>query len=187
MAWPQLLIDDGGSVGTALTGSTTPTSILHAGSKYQFLPNAFRVGSKLYVETEGRVTNIGAAPGTLTLDIRGQSIVVANGGAMALNTVAKTDVPWILKMILTCRSIGSGTAATFMPQGTWTSESVVGSPLPSAGGAGTLPIPAGAPVVGTGFDSSAAFTLDLFATWSLNNANSIRVEQFRLWALNFTV
>jgi hypothetical protein len=104
---------------------------------------------------------------------------------MALNIVAKTNVPWILEWIMTCRAIGSGTTSNLMHQGAWTSEAVIGSPLPSAGGAGTHLLPNAAPAVGTGFDSTAAQTVDLFGTWSVANAaNSIQVHQYKIEALN---
>lgn len=183
---PQLLISEAQD-GSALTASTTPTSILHASAKYQFVPNAFQVGTVLTIRAAGRVSNIITTPGTLKLDVMGQSIIVATGGTMALNTVAKTNVPWELWWQLTVRSVGASTSATIMHQGHWRSESVIASPLPAAGGAGVHMLPNAAPAVGTGFDSSAAFTLDLFATWSLNNANSIQVHQFQLFGENLAL
>lgn len=170
--------------GPPLTASTTPTSILTPAAKLVLPAGYFQPGRILKIAAQGRVSNIVTSPGTLTFDVRFGGIVVANGGAMALNTVAKTNVPWILDWILTCRAIGNGTTANMMHQGEWTSESVVGSPLPSAGGAGTHMLPNAAPAVGTGFDSTVGIIVDLFATWSLNNANSILVHQFRVESLN---
>lgn len=176
--------------GTALTASTTATSILHPTGRI-LLPAGYlyRVGQVLRIMSAGRVSNIVTTPGTLTLDLRmgpalPPTIVVANGGAMSLNAVAKTNVPWELWWELTLRSVGNGTAATWMHQATWTSESVVGSPLPTAGGAATAMLPNAAPAVGTGFDSTVANYLDLFATWSLSNANSIQTHQFKAWLSN---
>jgi hypothetical protein len=45
-------------------------------------------------------------------------------------------------------------------------------------------LPNVSPAVGTGFNSTLLNTLDLFATWSLNNANSIQVLQFKVIAYN---
>jgi hypothetical protein len=176
--------------GTALTASVAATSILHPTGRL-IIPAGYlyRVGQVLRLFAAGRVSNIVTTPGTLTLDVRmgpalPPTIVVANGGAMALNTVAKTNVPWALWWELTLRSVGSGTAAQWHHQAEWTSESVIGSPLPSAGGAGTHMLPNAAPAVGTGFDATVANYLDLFATWSLSNANSIQTHQFRAWLSN---
>jgi len=189
-SWMEALAAAQGD-GTALTASTTPTSLLSsaaggaAGAKFT-LPAQFfdRPGKMLRIRAAGRISNIVTTPGTLTLDIRFGAVIVANGGPMALNIVAKTNVPWYLDWLLTCRQIGSGTGANMMHQGVWTSESVIGSPLPSVGGAGQHLLPNAAPAVGTGFDSTAAQVVDLFGTWSLNNANSIQVHQFALESVN---
>lgn len=182
-SWQETLINSSVD-GTALTASITATSILPAAAKLTLPANFFYVGRMLKITAQGRVSNIVTTPGTLTLDIRLGAVIVANGGAMSLNVVAKTNVPWWMEWILTCRAIGNGTSANLMHQGTWQSESVIGSPLPTAGGVGSLLIPVVTPAVGTGFDSTAAQTLDLFGTWSLSNANSIQVHQYKVESLN---
>lgn len=176
--------------GTALNTSTTATSIIPAAARFTLPSNFFWVpGKAIRIKAMGRVSNIVTTPGTLTLDVRfgtvATPIVVFNGGAMQLNAVAKTNVTWWLETILTCRTIGSGTAATMLGIGQWSSEAVVGSPLPSAGGAGQLNMPASAPAVGTGFDSTITNVVDLFATFSISNAaNSIQLHEYTLESLN---
>ena len=173
--------------GTALTASTTPTSILHVTGKKTIQPNDLKVGDRLTIDAHGRVSNIITTPGTLTLEVRlgpASAIAVASSGAMALNIVAKTNVPWQLHWELELRAVGSGTSANFMHQGHWISESVIGAALPSAGGAGVHLLPNAAPGVGTGFDSTGLNLLDLFATWSLNNANSITLHGYRVFLEN---
>jgi hypothetical protein len=167
--------------GAALANTTTATSILHPTARVTLPAQFFQVGRVLLLKAAGRISNIVTSPGTLTLEVRFGSAVVASSGAMALNVVAKTNVPWALEWLLTCRAIGSGTGANMMHQGIWSSESVIGSPLPSAGGAGQHMLPNAAPAVGAGFDSTAAQTVDLFATWSVANAgNSILTHQYKL-------
>ena len=171
--------------GTALTASVTPTSILPPQALYTMPAGLIDVvGKMMKVTVHGQVSNIVTTPGTLTLDVRFGSVVVANGGAMALNVVAKANVPWTLEWILTARAIGGTTSANLMHQGTWTSESVIGSAIPTVGGAGTHMLPNTAPAVGTGFDSTAAQQVNVFATWSLSNANSIQVLGYTLELLN---
>lgn len=171
--------------GTALNTSATPTSIIPAAAKFTLPAGFFQIGKVLRVTAKGRVSNIVTTPGTLTLDVRLGAVVAFNGGAMQLNAVAKTNVSWIFDCMLTCRAIGNGTSANLMGLGQWTSESVVGSPLPSAGGSGTLLCPASAPAVGSGFDSTVAQVVDLFATFSVNNAaNSIQVHEYMLESQN---
>ena len=186
-SWQETLMNQNVD-GTALTASTTATSILHATAKLQLPPNFFRIGKMLKIAAAGRISTV-TTPGTLTLDIRlgpaaPPTIVVANGGAMTMNATAKTNVPWYLEWVLTCRAVGNSTAANLMHQGVWTSEAVVGSSAPTAGGAGSHLLPNAAPAVGTGFDSTVGLFLDLFATWQTNNANSIQTHQFRVEDLN---
>lgn len=175
---------------TALTNTVTATSILAVAQKVQLYPNFWWIGKKIKVVAQGRISTVTAAPGTLTLDLRlgpanPPTIIAANGGAMTLNTTAKTNVPWWLEWYLTCRSIGNGTTATLMHQGFWESEAVIGSPLPTVGGNGGLLIPVAAPAVGTGFDSTVSLFLDMFGTWqTANAANSIQTHQFHVEELN---
>ena len=173
--------------GVAVTG-TTPTSLFGtsvtaAAAKYTLPAGVLQIGSVLRVTAKGRISNIVTTPGTLTLDVRFGSVIVFNGGAMQLNAVAKTNVSWIFDAMLTVRAIGSGTTANLLGIGQWTSESVVGSPLPSVGGSGTLLCPASAPAVGTGFDSTAAQLVDLFAAFSLTG-NSIACHEYGLELMN---
>lgn len=180
--WQNLLINSQVD-GTALTASTTRTSILPAAAKFT-LPAGFfdRIGKKIRIKAAGRVSNIVTTPGTLLLDVGfgvAGAVVAASGGAMSLNTTAKTNVTWRLEWDLTCRAIGA--SANLMHTGEWKSESVVGS---AAGVAGVVMLPASAPTVGANFDSTALQLVDLYGTWSLNNANSILCHDFELISLN---
>lgn len=172
--------------GTAVT-NTTPlsifgTSVAAAQAKYTLPANFLQVGSMLRVQAKGRISNIVTTPGTLTLDVRFGSVVVFNGGATALNIVAKTNVTWIFDAVLTCRAIGSGTTANMFGIGQFQSESVVGA---AAGTTATASLPASAPAAGTGFDSTAAQVVDVFATWSVNNAgNTLTCHEYSLESLN---
>ena len=174
--------------GTALASSTTATSILPASSKFT-LPSVYFDsvnGKTLRIRASGRISTVVTTPGTLTLDVRFGSVVVFNGGAMTLNTTAQTNVNWVLEADLVIRTVGASTTATVLGQGEWRSHAVIGSAAPTAGTAGAHLLPYNtAPVAGTGFDSTAAQTIDLFATWSVSNAsNSIQVHQFSILALN---
>lgn len=170
-----------GEDGTALASSTTPTSILPSSRKVT-LPAYFfdRVSKELAIRAAGRISTVVTTPGTLTLELRLGSIVVASSGAMTLNTTAQTNTPWVLDWVLNLRTIGAGTAATLFHQGTFRSHAVIGSAAIGTGGAGCQMIPYNsAPAVGNGFDATAAQLLELFATWSVSNAsNSIQLHQF---------
>jgi hypothetical protein len=51
--------------------------------------------------------------------------------------------------------------------------------------AGAFAVPATAPAVGTGFDSTIANTMDFFVGFSISNAgNGVQVQQYIVEALN---
>jgi hypothetical protein len=185
--WQETLIWAVGD-GTALTASTTPTSLIPLAAKWTAPANYFNyVGKTLRVTAKGRISNIVTTPGTLTLDVRmGTSTVIFNGGAIQLNAVAKTNVTWWFEAELVFRTLGNGAASNFLGIGQFTSEAVVGAGTGAAGstGNGAVNLPATAPAVGTSFDAGTANPIDFFGTFSLNNANSIQVHTYKLESLN---
>lgn len=184
-AWVEPFVVTGED-GSALSNTTTATSLLPASRKFT-LPSYFfdSVGKTLRIRAAGRISTVVTTPGTLILDVRFGSVVVFNGGAMSLNTTAKTNVSWMYEAYLTCRAIGASTSANVLGTAIWTSEAVVGAAVPGTGTNGIFVLPASAPAAGTGFDSTAAQTVDFFGTWSVANAsNSITCHQFSMEALN---
>lgn len=182
--WQETLISSQVD-GTQILNSTTQASIIPAAAKLTLPANFFSIGKVLKVTAHGRVSNVVTTPGTLLFQLLFGATAVYNNAAatMALNAVAKTDVAWWLEIVLTCRAIG--TAANLMGQGMWTSESVVGSPLPSAGSSGSLLIPASAPAVGANFDSTVAQVVDLQAKFSVLTATTaLTCHQYKLEALS---
>jgi hypothetical protein len=172
--------------GSALTNTTTATSILPVIAKPTLPANYLFAGKMFRVRASGRISTVVTTPGTLTLDFRLGSVNVFSGGAMTLNTTAQTNAGWIYDAMMTVRAVGATTTANILGQGMWISHAVIGSPAPTAGGAGEHVLPYNtAPVVGTGFDSTAAQLVDLFATWSVASAsNSITCHQFLIEDLN---
>jgi len=164
--------------GTALSNTTTPTSIIAAAAKFTLPANFFVIGRELCVRASGRISTHASSPGTLTLDLRIGSVTVFTGGASPTLATSASNVTWVYDATVTCRSIGASTSATLLGTGT----------LITAALSTTTPIqllPASSPAVGTGFDSTAAAVLDLFATWSAaQTGNSIRCDQFQCWAPN---
>lgn len=187
MDWPETLLTIGED-GPALVNSTTPTSLLPDSAKGQAIENRFGkfVGKTLLLDASGRISTVVTTPGTLTLELMLGSVVAWTSGAMALNVVAQTNVNWRLNAELVYRILGTGTVAKLLGQGHFKSHAVIGSPAPTAGGAGTHLLPFNtAPVVGTGFDNSAGHLLDIRATWSVANAaNSITMHTCRITAPN---
>lgn len=148
------------------------------------LPNNFWfIGKNLFVKIQGRISCAVTTPGTARFDFRtgpSGTIVAFDTGALGLNIVAKANVPFALEVMLTCRTVGTGTATTLFGIGTFISEAVVGAMLPSAGGNGVLMVPVGTPAVGTGFDNTAANAVDFFFTQTVATG-SMTVHNIAVW------
>lgn len=128
----------------------------------------------------GRLSNIATTPGTLTLDVRMGAVIAFNGGAMQLSTTVHTTLPIWIEILLTCRAIGTGTSTTLMGQGRATSQGLsLTAVADSTTTPATLLMPNTAPAVGTGFDNSIVNTVDMFATFSINNiGNLFQLHQY---------
>lgn len=156
-------LSDGPTLSAAAAASCLPTP-----ARVTLYNSFFDVpGKQLQILASGRISCVVTTPGTARFDVRlGASAIIAfDSQAIPLNTTAKVNVGWWLDLMLTCRSVGSGTTATLLGQGTFTSEATIGAPAAtvSAPGAFVLPYNA-APVAGAGFDSTSALALDLFFT-----------------------
>lgn len=169
---------DGPTLTAAAAASCIPTA-----SRLILPNNYWTVGKQWIVHISGRISCVVTTPGTARFDLRtgpSGTIIAFDSGALNLNTVAKTTVPFLLEVVLTCRAVGSGTSSNLFGVGKLTSEAVVGAPLPSAGGNGVLLCPVGTPAVGTGFDNTAANAVDWFFTQTVATG-SMTVHQYAIW------
>jgi len=163
--WSPLAISsaDGPTLTAAAAASMLPVTSL-----FTFPPNAFAVGSALRITAQGRISCVVTTPGTARFDIRLSSGIVAfDSGAMNLNIVVKTTLPWWLDILLVCRSVG--TTGTFFGFSKFQSEAVIGSALATVGGNGSLLSsvsggPETAPAVGGSVNTTIANTFDCFFT-----------------------
>lgn len=150
------------------------------------LPNNYwTIGKKWYVNLQGRISCVVTTPGTARFDLRtgpSGTIIAFDTGALNLNVVAKTTVPWNLMVELTCRAVGNGTQTQLFGIGTFQSEAVVGSAANTAGGNGCLMCPVGAPALGTGFDNTAANAVDIFFTQTVATG-SLTVHNYDIFEL----
>lgn len=182
--WQENLVQstvDGPTLTAAAAASCIPTP-----SRIILPNNFFYPGKVLRISMQGRISNVVTTPGTARLDVRlgpNGTIVVFDTGALNLNVVAKTNVPWWAEIILPCRAVGVGTTSNLFGFATFQSEAVVGSPANTAGGNGILNAPVGAPAVGAGFDNTAANALDVFFTQTVATG-SFTVHNYRVDALN---
>jgi hypothetical protein len=183
-SWQETLVSAQGD-GAQILDSSTAVSIIPPAAKITLPNNWFQIGRSLRLTLAGRLSNVITTPGTLTLDFRLLAVIAFTTQAIPLNIVAKVGLPWFMQVILTCRSIGASTSAALMAQGFFCSEGYVGAPLPAVGGAGMVLVPNTAPAVGTGFDSTAANTVDIFGKFSVTtDPTALTLHQYLLEALN---
>lgn len=173
--------------GTALNTFTTAKTVIPPICLFQLPPNYLYVGKSFRTRVTGSISNIVTTPGTITLQINMGAIAAWSSGALQLNAIAHTTLPFELDVIWTVRAIGNATSANVIGQGTVRGIMFTNTAgqVDSVNGIPTLVVPATAPAVGTGFDSTIAQTLDFFAGFSISNiGNQIQVQQYLVEALN---
>mgnify|MGYP007017457991 CR=1 FL=1 len=182
--WQETIVmsaTDGPTLTAAARASCIPTA-----NRIVLPNNFFYIGRAIKVVLSGRISCAVTTPGTARFDIclgSAGTTIVFDTGALNLNIVAKATVPWTLEVLLVCRAVGSGTTTTFFPRGQFTSEAVIGAPLPAAGGNGSLIVPVGTPAVGAGMDNTAASALDVFFTQTVATG-SMTVHNYQVDVLN---
>src|SRR5438552_1919667 len=139
--WCETLIC-GVTDGPPLTAAARASCIPTAERKTLFPSGYWSIGKAFRVLLSGRISCAVTTPGTARFDIclgAAGATIVYDTGALNLNIVAKANVPWVFDVTLVCRAVGITTGTTFFPiDGSFKSEAVVGSPLPAAGGNGSL-------------------------------------------------
>ena len=162
------------SDGTALTNTTTATSLLPAHAKYTMPGGMSKPGDVWRVRAAGRISTAASTPGTFTFDVRaGTTTVVFNGGASGTLATSASNLTWWLEILMTVRAVG-------------TSGNLLGTGcLTSAALSATTPVmllPASSPAVGSNVDlTTGGFQWDLYGTWSVASAsNTITLHQYEL-------
>ena len=181
--WQETLVNasvDGPTLTAAAAATAIPTA-----AKITLPNNYFYVGRMLRITAAGRISSVITTPGTARFDVRIGAVVAFDSLAILLDSVAAhTNVGWKLDLLLTCRSIGSGTSATLFGQGVWTCEDILGVPATAPKGVVSAILPWNSvPAAGTGFDSTAANTLDMFFTQTAATG-SLTVHQYMVESLN---
>lgn len=141
-------------------------------------PNFFKVGTVLRIKFAGRISSPNPTPGTARFDVRVGAVVAFDSLAILLDPVAaRVTTGFFGELMLTCRSIGAGAAATLFGMGWWASQDLTGVTAvnPKGGPVAVLPWNS-APAVGTGFDSTIANTLDFFFTQTVGTGEEILHE-----------
>lgn len=171
--------------GTNFTTYTTAKTVLPVGCLVSLPANWWYVGRTMRITVAGGISNLVTTPGTITLQIMHGSVVVFTTGAMQMSTTAHTNLPFWAQFLLTCRAVGSSTSANLIGQSTIFAQALNISGADLTQSHPYLLGPNTAPAVGTGFDSTAAQTLDFWAGFSISNAaNGIQVHQYIVESLN---
>jgi hypothetical protein len=182
-SWCQALITSQ-VVGTGPSNSTVAATTLPAAALFTIPANFFAIGSVLRITVAGQISNVVTTPGTLTLDVKFGSTIVFTTGAVQMSTTVHTTLPFWWDCLLTCRSIGASTSATLMGQSKLHGQMILtsGADITTHG---TALAPNTTPAAGTGFASTSAQVVDLFATFSVNtSATNISVQQYVLESVN---
>lgn len=179
----QEIVSVAQSDGTAVTAAAA-TSLLPPAAKFPFNGSEFNtLGRQMMITATGRISSVITTPGTARFDVRLGGVVVFDGLAVLLDTVAAhTNVGWYLQILLTLEVIG--TAAKFFGQGFWTCEDILGTPATSPKGSLTAILPwNSAPAQGTAFDATASQQLDLFFTQTVATG-SCQLHQYSVCVCN---
>jgi hypothetical protein len=184
--WQETLVSapaSGASFGTYTTAKT----VLPSGCLVTLPANWWYIGRVIRVTVQGGIGTLVTTPGTITLQHNIGSTAVFSSGAIQLNATAHTNLPFELVTTLRCVSIGASTSATLLGQahlhGVMFTRTAGQTDQANIGDSMMVPITA--PAAGTGFDSTAAGTLDFFAGFSISNAaNTIQIYNYIVEALN---
>ena len=184
--WQETLVSapaSGASFGTYTTAKT----VLPTGCLVTLPANWWYIGRILRVTVQGGIGTLVTTPGTITLQHNIGSVAAFSTGAIQLNATAHTNLPFEMVSLLRCVSIGSGTSATLLGmshlRGVMFTRTAGQTDNVNIGDSMMAPITA--PAVGTGFDSTAAGTLDFFAGFGISSAsNTIQIYNYVVEALN---
>lgn len=178
------------AVGTLFNTYTTAKSVINPAALWAMPVNYLTPGKKFRIRIVGAVSNIVTTPGLMNFQVKmgpTANIVVFDTGNIQLNASVHVTLPFWLDLELTVRSVGSGTAATIMGQGQITGKmfTTTAGQTDSAQDMPTLMVPAGIPAVGTGFDSTVANLVDIWAGFTINAAgNGVQIHQYSFESLN---
>jgi len=133
------------------------------------------------------ISNLVTTPGLMNFQTNMGAVAAFNTGNIQLNATAHTTLPAKYEALITCRAVGSGTAANLMgvAQVTGIMFTRTAAQVDQVNIGSGLLAPITAPAVGTGFDSTAAQTLDFFVGFTISSAsNGVQVQQYIVEALN---
>lgn len=167
--------------GTNFASFTTAKTVIPATALRTIRANTLKIGDAFEIDVWGSISNIVTTPGTIVFQVMIGSSIAYTTGNIQLNATAHTNLPFHLKILMTCRATGSGTSANMMGMGE-ISGIMLTKTAGQTDGANTntiLQAPQTAPAVGAGFDSTTDKILDFFAGFSISDAgNNVTIQQY---------
>jgi hypothetical protein len=179
----QQILTSQTKAGTLFNTYTTAKSVINPEDLITLPANYEKLGTDFKLEVAGALSNIVTTPGTVTFQIMMGSIVAWTSGAIQLNATAHTLLPFWLDVDFRVDSTGSGTAAKWLGMGVLNGIQFTNTAAQTdaVNTTGMFPVPATAPAVGNGFDSTVANILDFWVGFSISNAgNGIQLYKYRL-------
>jgi hypothetical protein len=172
---------------TLFTTYTTAKSVIDPTGLWTMPPNYLYVGRKIRVRVAGAISNIVTTPGLMNFQLKIGGVAAYDTGNIQLNATAHTTLPFFLDISAVCQAVGSGTNAKLL--GIGTAEGLMftrtAGQTDDAQGMQTIVVPQTNPAQGTGFDSTIANIIDLWAGFTISNAgNGVRIDEYSLEFLN---
>ena len=184
------------AAGTAFGTFTTAKTVILPTALISLPPNYLYAGKLLRVKVRGAMGTLVTTPGTCVFQVMLGAVIAWTSGNIQLNATAHTALPFSLDIDLRVDTVGNGTTAKLLGMGTLSgvmfTKTIAATDLwgrVSAADAAvsdvSLQVPATAPAVGTGFDSTIATVVDFFAGFSVSNAaNTVQIYNYYVEALN---
>ena len=175
------------AAGASFGTFTTAKTVLPTGCLVTLPANWWYVGRMLRYTVWGGIGTLVTTPGTITFQLNLGAVAALSSGTIQLNATAHTNLPFRAECVVTCRAVGASTSANLI--GLWDVNGVMftktAAQVDQVNIGDSILAPATAMAVGTGFDSTAAQTLDFFTGFSISNAaNTIQLQQVLVEALN---
>ena len=184
--WQETLVS-AQVAGTLFNTYTTAKTVLPVSCLVSLPANWWYVGRVIRVTVYMGISNIVTTPGLMNFQVNMGAVAAANSGNVQLNATAHTTLPAMAQCLCTCRAVGATTTANLAFQ--WWINGVMftktAAQVDQVNIGDSVAAPVTAPGVGTGFDSTAAQTLDFFVGFTISNAgNGVQVQQYIVEALN---
>lgn len=173
--------------GTDFATFTTAKTVVPATDLITLPANWFYIGRALRISILGGISNIVTTPGLINFQVKIGSVAAFDTGNIQLNATAHTKLPFWVEILMTCRAIGVTTSANCMGQAVCFGKmfTVTAAQTDGANSNTVIMAPATAMAVGTGFDSTIANILDIWAGFTISDgANLVRIDELIVTALN---